>query len=884
MHDWRADIRARVASARLHPQDEAELIEEVAQHLEAQFDDLAPRIGAGPAREKLLAQLSSQEFDDALTRRRRLAKPTRARTWTSTSWLHDVRYGFRSLRRSPGTIAAGVVALALGIGLTTVMYSVIYGTVIKGLPFEQADRIAMIYYADPRREDDLIPLGDFTYFRKQQTSFESIGGYALGSANIAGGDRPDRVRTARLTAGTLDVMRVQPMIGRAFIAADNDLSSPPTVVLSYALWRDRFAADSGAVGKTLRVNGRPFTIIGVMPEGFQFPQSTTMAWLALQSNVATFRAGEGVGLTVAARLRPDATYERANAELTSLSRQLATERPPGAKERQPLVMPFVQGWVPARVYTVLYAMLAAVMMVLVVACANVANLLLDRAVSRTREIGIRAALGASRVAVIRQSLVESSILAGIAAILGALLAKAGIVAFNRAFVDTERYFWSDVELHPAVLVFALVMGIVASIVSGILPALQSAKLDISSVLKDESHAASSLRVGRLSRTIVAVELALSSMLILAAAFLTKSFSNLRTIQPGFETIGVYTARVALARADTVRQYAFYQSLEQELSKVPGITSVSMTSGLPGVGWGGSRVAVEGRAYARPQEYPLARTLAVTPGFFGTFGVRVGRGRAIAASDRLGTLPVAVVSESFAQRLFPGVDPIGRRIKVDDRGEPVWLTIVGIMPTLYAASFNLQDPWPPEFLTSLWQERNILSINVAVRGSSDAAAAAPIRKVVTTLDPEIPVYDPAPMQTVIERPVWALRLLGSMFVIFGVIALLLAAIGLYAVMSFSVSRRVREMGIRMALGASGPDIVRLVCRQGARQIALGISVGMLAGAGVVRVARAVLFDVNPTDPAVFAVVAIVLGVAAFVACLVPAIGATRVDPLVALRTD
>jgi putative ABC transport system permease protein len=884
MHDWRADIRARVAAARLHPQDEAELIEEVAQHLEAQFDDLAGKIGNSAARAKLLAQLNNQEFDDALARRRRLAKPTQSRTWTPTSWLRDVRYGVRSLRRSPGTVAAAVVALALGIGLTTVMYSVIYGMVIKGLPFEQAERIAMVYYADPRREDDLIPLGDFVYFRKQQTTFESVGGYALGSANISGGILPDRVQTARITAGLLDVMRVPAMLGRLFIAADNDPASPPTVVLSYALWRDRFSGDSAAVGQTLRVNGRPYTIIGVMPEGFQFPQRTTMAWVALQSNVATLRAGEGVGLTVAARLRPDATYERANAELTSLSRQLAAERPPRSAERRPVVMPFVRGWVPARVYTVLYAMLAAVLMVLVVACANVANLLLDRAVSRTREIGIRTALGASRLAVIRQSLVESTILAGVAALLGALLAKAGIIAFNRAFADSEQYFWTDIELHPAVLVFALAMGVVASLVSGILPAVQSAKLDISSILKDESHAASSLRIGRLSRTIVAVELALSSMLILASAFITKSITNLRTLEPGFAVNGIFTARVTLPARDTVRQFVFFESLEQALNKQSGLTSVYLGSGLPGAGWGGSRFAIEGRAYERPEQHPMARSLAVTPGFFETFGVRVVRGRAIAAGDRRGALPVAVVSESLARRLFPGVDPIGSRIKLDDAGAQDWVTIVGVMPTLYAASFNLQDPWPPELLTSFWQARNILSTSIAVRGSSDAAAAAPIRKVVTGLDPEIPLYDPASMQAVIERPVGALRLLGSMFVIFGIVALVLSAIGLYAVMSFSVSRRVRELGIRMALGASASNIVGLVCRQGSRQILIGMSVGMLAGAAIVRAARGVLFEVNPTDPTIFAIVGAVLGAAAFIACLVPAVGATRVDPLVALRTD
>jgi putative ABC transport system permease protein len=883
--DWRAAVRARVASSRLHPQDEAEIVDEIGQHLEDQFAELAPRIGADVARDHLLAQLNAGELDDALARRRRTARPSRSRAWSSTSIWRDVRYGVRSLRRSPGVVIAGTAALALGIGLTTVMYSVIYGTLVKGLPFRDADRIALVYYADPARENDQVPLGDFLRYQAQQRSFEAMGAYFLGSVNVSGGDRPERVGTARVTAGMLDVTATKPMLGRTFVPNDNDPVSPPTAILSYAMWRDQYRADSGVVGKQVRVNGSPYTVVGVMPERFEFPLTSTRIWLPIQTDAAVLGVGAGPGLTVIARLRPNVVYDAADAEAATISQRLARERPRGAAERRAVVQPFVRGYIPTRVYSLFYAMLGAVMLVLLVACANVANLLLDRALGRTREIGIRTALGATRLAVIRQSLVESSLLALLSAVVGSALAQVGIMIFNSAMLESQRYFWMDIRLHPPVLIFVLAMAAAASLVSGLLPAIQSARLDVNAILKDESHTASSLRVGRMSRSIVAIQIAVTSALLVAAGFATKSVANLRRLEPRFASTGVFTARVSLTSGDTVRRRAFFRALEGRLSALPGVQGAYVGSGLPGTGWGAGRLAVEGKTYARERDQPFARTLAVTPGFFTTFGVRVLRGRAITAADRLESAPVAVVSEAFARRYFPGADALGRRIRFGGAtGDAGWLTIVGVIPTLYAANFNLQNMWPAEVLTAFWQDPNPTAASIAVRGAPDVAAAAPIRKIVAALDPETPIYATQSMDDVLAEPMWGLRVFGSMFTIFGVVSLVLAAIGLYAVMAFSVSRRVRELGIRMALGATAGDVIRLIGRQGARQILAGLSVGFVAGAAVVRAARAALFDVSPNDPMVFAIVATVLAAAAAVACLIPAFRATRVDPLVALRSE
>jgi putative ABC transport system permease protein len=892
IHDWRADVRARLRSARLHPQDEAGIVDEVAQHLEAQFAELAPTLGAAAARARLLAELDEQGFDEAAAPRRRRTRPAPTRVWGAGSLWRDVRYGVRSLRRSPAMVVAGTLALALGIGLTTMMFSIIYGMLIKGLPFDDAPRIAVIKYADPANsdEDTAIPLGDFVRFRARQRSFETVGGYSLGTATVSGGDRPDRVLAARVTAGALDVTRVRAMLGRTFTLADDDPAAPPTAVIGYPMWRDRYASDSAVVGKVVRVDGRPHTIVGVMPERFDFPRAEQI-WIALQRDVATLRPGEGTALSVVGRLRPGVAYERASAELSGIVRQLAAERVP-AVELHGIAMPFVRAMMPGRVYTLFYAMLGAVMLVLVVACANVANLLLDRAVSRTREIGIRTSLGASRLAVIRQSLVESTLLAMLAAVVGTGVAQAGIVAFNRAMADNEHPFWMDIRLHPPVLAFVLGVAMLASLVSGILPALQSARLDVSATLKDDSLAVSGRRVGRLSRMIVGVEIALSTAMLVAAGFMTKSIVKLRAVEPGFTTAGVYTARVSPSSTDPAAQRRFLEALEQRLGALPGAAGAYVGAELPGSGWSGEALAIEGRTYAREHDRPTVRALAVSPGFFATFGVRVLRGRAIAPSDGAGSPRVAVISESFARRHLAGMDPIGRRIRLGGSDSDVrssapspdgeWATIVGVVPTMFALS--MRNPWPAEVLTAFWQGDSWPSASVALRGPPDVASAAPIRRLVAALDPEVPLYTAASMDDVLSKQVWIFHVLGTMFVIFGVTSLALAAIGLYAVMAFSVSRRTRELGIRIALGASSSSVIRMVCEQGAAQVTLGIAAGFLAGAGIVRIARAVLFEVQPNDLAVFAVVAGVLGAAALVACVIPAIRATRVDPLVALRAE
>ena len=883
-HDWRADVRARLEDANLAPDDQADMIEEIAEHLEQQFAELAPQIGASAARERLLAQLRDDELESALEGKRRLAKPSRARVWSGSSLWRDLRQGARSLRRAPGTVVAGSAALALGIGLTATMFSIIYGLLIKGLPFDEPARIAIVKLIDPRQPgvDALVSLGDFAHYRAQQQSFETVAAYATTTVNVSGGDRADRVQAARVTTGVLETPRVRPALGRLFGEADVDPAAPPTAILGHALWRDRFASRPDVVGKTVRVNGRAHTIVGVMPPNYEFPYNTRL-WLPIQDNPATVAPGQGERVSLVGRLRPDVTYGNANAEFSGLTQRLAASRAAADSGLRIAVLPFVRASINPRVYTLLYGMLTAVFLVLLVACANVANLLLDRAANRTREIGIRTALGASRLAIVRQLLVESGILAAVAAIVGTALAELGIVLFNRAVSGSPiPVFWMDIRLHPAVVVFVIAVAVLASVVSGLAPAIQSARLDINAVLKDESHAASSLRAGRLSRAIVVVEIALSSAILLASGFITRSIVNLRNVDPGFATNDILTARVTLTTSDTVRQRIFFETLERSLGSGPGRSGVYLGNGLPGSGMVPHHLSVEGRIYRREQDQPVVRTLAVTPGFFSTFAVRIIRGRAITALDRSGAEPVAVVSQSFVQRQLRDADPLGRRIRIGSEANAPWLTIVGVVPTLVTASFD--DPWPPEVFTSFWQQRRFGTGALALAGNGGMTSATTLRAAVAAIDPDVPVYATESMAEVMREPMRFFQIFATLFVVFGVAALVLSSIGLYAVMTFSVSRRVREMGIRLALGATAGAVIRLVLRQGARQIAIGMVIGLLAGSGLVRVARAALFQVQPNDPAVTLLVGLVLVGTAFVACLVPARKATRVDPVIALRTE
>jgi predicted permease len=588
---------------------------------------------------------------------------------------------------------------------------------------------------------------------------------------------------------------------------------------------------------------------------------------------------------VAGTLKPGVTVSQASVELGVIARRLQQQYPETNKDIGAVAERFVDAELGPEPHQLLYTMLGAMFFVLLIACANVANLLLDRAMHRTKEVGIRVALGASRGAVVRQFLTEAFALSLVSAALGTGVAAAGIAVFNRAIVDSQPPFFIDIPLHPPVLLFTAGVGLLATLLSGAIPAFQSSRTDINEVLKDETRGSSSLHIGRVSRSLVVLEIALSCGLLVASGLTIKSVAKLRDMDPGFRTQNIFTARLGFPAGytDTVAQRRFYDELQQRLAALPGARSAAITGGLPGVNSNGGSFTVDGATYSTDRDIPNARWTAVTADFFATFAIPVVQGRGIAATDRAETDPVAVVNRAFADRFFPKGSPLGRRIRQGGRDSKLpWMTVVGVVPTGFSG--NPERPLQPAYYVPLWQHHaNFVSLAVRTAGEPMALTSA-VRGAVTSLDPDIPLYWVYSMQEALARPTWFIRVFGTMFMIFGLIALFLASVGLYAVMAFSVSRRTREVGIRMALGAEASHVVALVLRQGAWQLGIGALFGLGFAAAVAQLMRVVLFEVQPRDPGIFAGVVAVLALTGLVACLIPARRATRIDPLVALHSE
>ncbi len=885
MDEWRNRLRSVIAGWTLPPEDQASITEELEAHLEQQRDELSVRIGKAAAIQQILAQIDDPALRDAHVRPRHRPAPSvdaarRARSgWAGLA--RDIRYGCRTLGRSPGTSILATVALALGIGLTTVMFSIIYGTLMRGLPYDDGNRIAVVERsAAVDGMEETMPMHEFFAVRDGQRSFENFGAYLPSTVNLSGDDRPERVPATRITAGAMAVPRVRPLLGRSVQAADEQPGSALVVVLSYSLWRDRYAGDSAVVGRALRVNGMPATIIGVMPDAFDFPLASKV-WLPLRLDRG-LPWGTGPSVNGIGRLRPAVTYDLANAELAAISRRIDAEHGRPGYTVRAVAQPFMRAVLRSQVYSLLYAMFAAVALVFLVACTNVANLLLARAAHRRKEVAVRRALGASSTDIARQFLVEALVLCVLAAVAGALIAQVGIAIFRIATAGQFPFF-ADIRLHPQVFAFIALAACVATLVTGLLPALVSARSEVTAVLKDQSLGSSSWRSGKLSRLLVVFELTLSAALLIVAALTTKSLLNLRSVQPRFRTEHVLTARVTLSARDTVKSGAFFERLEDEVQRVPGVSAAALTSGLPGTGWSRRRAVVEGRVLERGARRPTARHLAVTPGFFSAFDVKVTRGRPITSDDRRGAPPVAVVNERFMNDYFAGSDPVGRRVNIGESDSlPRWVTIVGVMPNLYAV--GMQDPWPAEILTAFQQEATTSATIVLHTTGSQSLAAKPLRDLVASMDRDLPVYSIASMQEILRDSTWPSRIFGGLFAVFGIIALILASIGLYAVLAFTVRQRERELGIRVALGAGSKDIVRLVFRDGLTQLAVGVPLGLFLGVLAASAARAVLFGVQPTDAGVIGVVVAVLAATGCAACVVPALRASKADPLRSLRAE
>jgi predicted permease len=806
-----------------------------------------------------------------------------------TGLTAELRVAARGLMKSPGLAVLAVITLALGIGMNTLMFGIVYGALYRGLPFPDADRIVDISRINPAEGMNRmsVPLHDFLDWREQQSTIEALAAGRGGTVNMGGLDRPVRLDGEFVTANAFESLGVQPILGRSFGAGEEGPDAPHVAILAYHVWQNYFDGSQEVLGTQVRLNGEPSTIIGVMPEGFLFPENQEI-WVPLRDDVREMDRGSGYQLNVWGKLPPDVSLEQAGAEFAAIAQRLSEAYPETNEGVSTWVQPFTKAFMNRESEIVFLTMLATTLLVLLVACTNVANLLLARAAGRTKELAITVALGASRERVMGKLVAEALVLVLIGALAGVGLARIGM---DRVLANASAEpppFWFDFSFDGPIILFVVLASGLAALVAGLVPGFRVTATRVHEILKDESRGSSSLRIGRLSRFLVISELAFSVGLLVSAGLMVKGMLRLRTLDYGFRTEEVFTARIGLFENDfptPESRWELFRDLQDRLESRPEIRMAALTTVLPGLYGEGTSVGIQGALYQDDQDYPFVRFAPVTPGFFETFGVEVQQGRPFTVADDHEALPVAVVNRSFVEQFFSGEDPVGRQIRMGGaQGEEPWLTVVGVVPDMYLQGVGNTDQNQSGFYVPLAQaDRRFISI-AAIGAGTPLALTSVVQDVVTSLHPDTPLYWVRTLRQGIRENIWHVDLFGGLFAVFGFLALLLAAAGLYAVMATGVAQRTREMGVRMALGARANDLLGMVLKQGTVQLGIGLAIGFLLAAGLSRGLAVVLFGVEPWDPAVFLAIAVIMVVSGLSASLVPALRATRVDPVEALRTE
>jgi putative ABC transport system permease protein len=803
----------------------------------------------------------------------------------------DLRSGVRMLVKYPTLSVVAVLTLGLGIGLSTTVFCVVNGGLFKGLPFPDAERIVAVVATNPGQNQPQQPISvhDFVIWKERQSSFETIGPYGFSPVNLSNEEgRPERFSAGMLSVAAFDTLRVQPLHGRGFRSGDDRPGADPVVLLGYDLWRDRFGGSTDIIGKPIRANGVQRTVIGVMPPKFAFPVREAL-WTPLADEPLAKPRGQGPSYQVIARLRPGIEIEQAKVQAATIAAQLETEFPETNRGVGADVMPYAKTILGPEIYALLYTMLGAGIGVLLIACVNVSNLLVARASLRRREVAVRMALGAGRNRVVRQHLTEVLVLATAGGAIGILLSIVGMRWFTQAVSINPPPFWITFDLDYRVMLFVIGLIVIASLFAGTLPAVHAARVSAAAALKDDSRGSTSASLGRFSSVLVVAELAVSCGLLIAAGLMIKSVVQLKTVRLPFTIENMLTARVDLPRTtypDSAASIRFFEQLLPRLQEVPGVEAATLSDGLPAAGNGVIAVQIEGKAYPQNSDYPLAREGIVTAGYFETFQAPVVSGREFSRTDVATSQPVAIINQSFARTHFPNLDPIGRQIRrIRPASKEPWLTIVGVVPDLIMEGIGNNNASPVGYYIPIAQSDVANGVRIAVRTRGEPGALTPLlRSAVSSLDPDLAIYEISTLQRVMDRQTWFYTVFGTFFMVFGVCALLLAAAGLYGVMSFAVTQRTREMGVRSALGAHGVQLVLLVMRKTLAQLAVGLVLGLGLAWAAARALRPILYHVDSHDSVVFAAVVVTLALASLIASFLPARRVTRIDPVLALASE
>jgi putative ABC transport system permease protein len=802
--------------------------------------------------------------------------------------FHDLRLALRSAVRSLGFSAATIAVMALGVGATTFAFVAINAVLLQPLPFPDADELVHIELVSAEQPNSFeIGMHDVRDLEARQSSFKSLFAAYSGTVNISGDDLPVRYDGTFVTANALDQLGVPPVLGRTFAAGDDVPGAPLAVIIGWNIWQQRYGADPEVIGRSLRVNGTPATIVGVMPNGFQWPIRNDL-WVPMQLDVEALPRGEGPTVEAFGRLRAGAALEQAQAEFATLYAGILAANPGWNIGVKTVLKPYREEFVGQQTMAIFTAMQLATAFVLLIACANVANLILARAVSRSKEMSVRAALGASRWRLISGMLTESVLLSLVGGLLGILLAHAGGRGVERFLIESGDGFpyWVNFEADWRVAVFAIAVAVSAGIVAGLIPALRAAQRDVTEGLKS-SGGGTSIAVGKVTRTLIGVEIALSCALLVGGALTVRSVINLQHAPIGAEVAGVMSGRIGLFDAqypDASSRRQFWDSLEAGLATLPGVTGATVTTSLPAYGSGRMRYLPEGREAPPDGLYPATRTVVVTPGFFQLFQVPVMAGRVFTDADREDTLPVVVVNQAFAEQAWPGEEPVGKRLVLggaESTQPPV--TVIGVAGNVYHHGLQ-EGPVQPAIYQPLAQA-DARFASIAVRANGDSQLLAnPIRDVLRMLDADVPVYWLQPAQVWVDQSKAGPKLLGVIFSVFGIAALLLAAVGVYGVLAFTVAQRTREFGIRRALGAEQGRLLGLVLRQGVWQLVIALPIGLVLAFGLGRILQGVLANVSSVDPVSFIGVPVLLVFIVIAASMVPARRAANVDPMAALRHE
>ncbi len=800
-----------------------------------------------------------------------------------SDFLSDIRHAVRALRRSPGFAAAAIVTLAIGIGANTTMFSVVNGVLLQPLPYPGADRLVMIWghHRVIGRETASPP--DFLDWRKEARSFQGMAAWANAGWNLTGEGEPAVVRGAMVTADFFRVVGAPLALGRAFEAGEEQRSAPRVTVLGHDFWKRQYLGRPDVIGRTIRLSGVPHTIVGVAGASLGLPDDRDLL-VPLITDSAAGRRNDF--LHVIGRLRTGIGLDQAQQEMSTIARRLEAAYPETNRGWGTEIVG-LQDQIVGPIRPALSLFMGAVALVLLIACANVANLMLARVASRERELTIRAALGASRRRLVRALLTETGVIAVAGGGLGVVLAAWG-VATIRVLESTAIPRLDETRLDLVALVFALGVSLMSGLLLGLVPAVRVLARDRRGVLREGARGDATGRGGRTRGALVLGEVSMAFVLLIGAALLLRSFDRLQRVDPGFHGQGVITARVTLPRLpyeESGRQAEFASRLISETGALPGVRSVAVANDAPMTDhlsyWG---FDIAGAEPPPGDEVQDAAVFRVSPDYFRTLGIPLVQGRTFDANDREGSSPVVLLSRTMAEKFWPGRDPIGARITFDGSSDSaaVWRTVVGVVGDVHEESPG-RRPYPQVYLP--FDQATSRSVMIAVRTSGDPRGLLPaLRRVVHRIDPGLPLSQVSTMEdrvaTVLARPRINAVLLGG----FACTALLLAVVGIYGVIAYGVVQRTRELGIRMALGARGADVSRLVVRQGMVPVLAGIGMGLVGALAGGRLLRSLLFGVGPTDPIAFGAVTIVLLGVGLAATWVPARRATRADPLMALRAE